>query len=162
MSDDALIRLGESTSEAVTGILEMFAPGKVVAGEVAVVPPDQSPMASVPVPAVSTQVSYVDGVTGGNLFVMTLDGAKRLAAAMMGMEEPEDPDAAELSELELSAVSEAMNQMMASAAGATSVVLGTEVEIGTPETKTFSAADAIGESYPQTPHAVRVAMSICG
>src|SRR5262249_9156340 len=134
VSDDALIRLGESTSEACVGILEMFAPGKVVAGDVAVVQADQS-LANVPVPAVSPSVSYVDGVTGGNLFVMTLVGAKRLAAAMMGMEEPENPEAEELSELELSAVSEAMNQMMASAAGAISSVLGTEVEIGTPETQ---------------------------
>src|SRR4051794_26112384 len=162
MSDDALIRLGESTSEAVTGILEMFAPGKVVAGEVAVVPPDQSAMASVPVPAVSTSVSYIDGVTGGNLFVMTLDGAKRLAAAMMGMEDPEDPDAPELSELELSAVSEAMNQMMASAAGATTAVLGTEVEIGTPETQIFTSASAAAEAYPQTPHAIRAGFTVCG
>ena len=107
-------------------------------------------------------VSYVDGVTGGNVFLITLDGAKMLAASMMGMEEPEDPDATELSELELSAVSEAMNQMMAQAAAATSLVLGTEVEIGTPETKTFTGADPIAGSYPQTPHAVRVAMSICG
>ena len=83
-------------------------------------------------PAVATSVAYIDGVTGGNVFVMTLDGARKLAAAMMGMEEPEDPNAPELSELELSAVSEAMNQMMASAAIAISSVLGTEVEIGTP------------------------------
>jgi flagellar motor switch protein FliN/FliY len=81
---------------------------------------------------------------------------------MMGMEAPEDPEATELSELELSAVSEAMNQMMAQAAAATSLVLGTEVEIGTPETKTFTGADAIAAAYPKTPHALRVAMSICG
>src|SRR3954465_3576564 len=162
MSDDARIRLGESTAEAVTGILEMFAPGKVVAGEVAVVPPDQSPMASVPVPAGSTSVSYVDGVTGGNVFLITLDGAKRLAAAMMGMEDPEDPEAPELSELELSAVSEAMNQMMASAAAATATVLGTEVEIGTPDTKMFSNASEIADAYTHTPHAVRIGFSICG
>ena len=41
-------------------------------------------------------------------------------------------------------------------------MLGTEVEIGTPETKTFTAADAIADAYPQTPHAVRVAISVCG
>jgi flagellar motor switch protein FliN/FliY len=111
---------------------------------------------------VAMDVSYIDGVTGGNVFLITLDGARLLAASMMGMEQPEDPDAPELSELELSAVSEAMNQMMASAAAATSVVLGTEVEIGTPDTKTFTAADKIGDNYAQTPHAVRVAMSICG
>jgi flagellar motor switch protein FliN len=162
MSDDALIRLGQSTSEAVTGILEMFAPGKVVPGEVAVVPPDTSPLVNVPVPAVSTSVSYVDGVTGGNLFVMTLDGAKLLAAAMMGMEEPEDPEATELSELELSAVAEAMNQMMASAAGAISAVLGTEVEIGTPETQIFTSAGDAAEAYPQTPHAIRAGFTVCG
>ena len=120
-------------------------------------------MESIPVPAVATIVSYVDGVTGGNVFVMTARRARsKLAAAMMGMEEPEDPDAPELSELELSAVSEAMNQMMASAAIAISSVLGTEVEIGTPETKTFTEAAQAADAYPHTPHAVRASFSVCG
>jgi flagellar motor switch protein FliN/FliY len=161
-TDDALTRLGQSTSEAITGVLEMFAPGKINAGDVTVVAGDQNGLESIPVPAVATSVSYVDGVTGANVFVMTLDGAKKLAAAMMGMEEPEDPDAPELSELELSAVSEAMNQMMASAAIAISSVLGTEVEIGTPETKTFTEAAQAADAYPHTPHAVRASFSVCG
>ena len=59
------------------------------------------------VPAVAMSVSYVDGVTGGNVFVMPLQGARALAAAMMGEEPPED-DATELTELELSAVGEAI------------------------------------------------------
>jgi len=160
MSDDALLRLGKSTTEAVSGVLEMFAPGKIVPGEVAVVAGD--PMEALPMPAVATNVSYVDGVTGGNVFVMTLDGARKLAAAMMGIDQPEDPDAPELSELELSAVSEAMNQMMASAAGAISAVLGTEVEIGTPETQIFTSASDAAEAYPQTPHAIRAGFTVCG
>jgi flagellar motor switch protein FliN len=159
MSDDALMRLGRSTSEAVSGVLEMFAAGKVHAGEVSVV---ANPLDALPTPAVATSVSYVDGVTGANLFVMTLDGARRLAAAMMGMEEPEDPNAPELSELELSAVSEAMNQMMASAAMAISSVLGTEVEIGSPETRTFTDAAEAAAVYPSTPHAIRATFSVCG
>jgi flagellar motor switch protein FliN len=162
MSDDALLRLGQSASEAVSGVLEMFAPGKIHPGEVTVVPGDRNPMEALAVPAVATSVSYVDGVTGANVFVMTLDGARKLAAAMMGIEEPEDPDAPELSELELSAVSEAMNQMMASAAIAISSVLGTEVEIGTPETKTFTDAAEALDAYPRTPHAVRASFSVCG
>ena len=93
---------------------------------------------------------------------MTLEGARKLATAMMGMEQPEDPNAPELSELELSAVSEAMNQMMASAAIAISSVLGTEVEIGTPETKIFTEAAEALDAYPHTPHAVRAAFSVCG
>jgi flagellar motor switch protein FliN/FliY len=160
MSDDALRRLGQSTSEAISGVLEMFAPGKIAPGDVTVV--SGNPMDGLPVPAVATSVSYVDGVTGGNVFVMTLDGARRLAAAMMGIEEPEDPDAPELSELELSAVSEAMNQMMASAAIAISSVLGTAVEIGTPETRMFTDAAEALDAYPKTPHAVRASLSVCG
>jgi len=161
-AEESLVRLGQSTSEAITGVLEMFAPGKIVPGDVAVVDGDRHPMEGLPVPAVAASVSYVDGVTGANVFVMTLDGARKLATAMMGMEEPEDANASELSELELSAVSEAMNQMMASAAIAISSVLGTGVEIGTPETKMFTAAAEAVEAYSQTPHALRASFSVCG
>jgi len=146
------------------GILEMFAPGQVQAGDIAVLEAGASPLAGLPFPAVATNVSYVDGVTGGNVFVMTLEGARRVAAAMMGASEPEPAadGSVELTELEASAVSEAMNQMMATAAGAISTVLGTEVEIGTPETRTFvSEAEADG-AYPASPHMVRAAFSVCG
>jgi flagellar motor switch protein FliN/FliY len=159
---EALQRLGTSTVEACIGVLEMFAPGKVTVGDPTVAADAKAAFAGLRVPSVAMSVSYIDGVTGGNVFIITLDGAKRLAAAMMGMDEPEDPEAPELSELEESAVSEAMNQMMAMAAGATSSVLGTEVEIGTPETKTFTSADDFAESYPSTPHAVYTSFSICG
>jgi flagellar motor switch protein FliN len=162
MSDDPLVRLGQSTSEAISGVLEMFAPGKIIPGDVSVVADGRNPMDTLALPAVATNVAYVDGVTGGNVFVITLDGARKLAAAMMGMEEPEDPDAPELSELEASAVSEAMNQMMASAAIAISSVLGTEVEIGTPETRTFTEQAQALEAYTATPHAVRANFTVCG
>ena len=162
-SDAALTRLAQSSSEAVVGILEMFAPGKVEAGDVAVLEPGSNPLAGLPFPAVATNVSYVDGVTGGNVFVMTLEGARRLAAAMMGASEPEPAgDSQELTELEASAISEAMNQMMATAAAAISSVLGTEVEIGTPETRTFLAEYQTGNAYPASPHMVRAAFSVCG
>ena len=161
-TDEALVKLGQSTSEAVCGVLEMFAPGQITPGDVAVVAPGKHPLEGVPVPAVATMVSYVDGVTGGNLFVMTVEGARRLAAAMMGAEPDAGAGAAELSELELSAVAEAMNQMMASAAGATTAVLGTEVEIGVPETRNFTSADQAIDAYTRTPHATRAAVSVCG
>jgi flagellar motor switch protein FliN len=161
-ADEALVKLGQSTSEAICGVLEMFAPGEITPGEVSVVAAGKHPLEGIPVPAVATMVSYVDGVTGGNLFVMTVEGARRLAAAMMGTEPDGTAGAEELSELELSAVAEAMNQMMASAAGATSAVLGTEVEIGVPETRTFGSADQAIDAYARTPHATRAAVSVCG
>ena len=108
----------QSTVEAVCGVLEMFAPGQITLGDVAVVAPDRHPLEGIRVPAVATKVSYVDGVTGGNLFVMTVDGARKLAAAMMGTRarrgrrrRPSSPSSSSR------AVAEAMNQMMASAAG---------------------------------------------
>jgi flagellar motor switch protein FliN len=161
-TDAALMKLGESTAEAAAGLLEMFAPGKVQVTGVSVVPGDANPLEGLPAPCVATSVSYTEGVTGGNVFILTYDGARLLAAAMMGMDAPEDPDAPELSELELSAVAEAANQMMASAAGATSSVLGTEVEIGPPETKSFAAVDEAAGVYPRVPHAIRLAFSVCG
>src|SRR3712207_4883098 len=159
--DEALVKLGQSTVEAVCGVLEMFAPGQVTPGEVAGVAEKRHPLDGLPVPAVATTVSYVVGVTGGNLFVMTVEGARRLAAAMMGAE-PEAGDATELSELELSAVAEAMNQMMASAAVATSAVLGKEGEVGVPETRPFDSADEAIAAHARTPHAKRGARSGCG
>jgi flagellar motor switch protein FliN len=161
-ADAALMKLGESTAKAAAGLLEMFAPGKVQVADVSIVPGDANPLEGFTVPAVATSVSYRQGVTGGNVFILSFAGARKLAAAMMGIEEPEDPDAPELSELELSAVAEAANQMMASAAGATSSVLGTGVEIGPPETKSFATVDEAAAVYPHVPHAIRVAFSVCG
>jgi flagellar motor switch protein FliN/FliY len=164
MTAAALTRLAASSSAAVVGTLEMFAAGQVEAGDIAVLESGAAPLEGLPFPAVATSVSYVDGVTGGNVFVMTLEGARRLATAMMGGEPDAaaDPATGELTELELSAVSEAMNQMMATAAGAISTVLGTAVEIGPPETRTFAAEAEAEGAYPATPHAVRAAFSVCG
>ena len=161
-SEDALIRLAQSSSEAVVGVLEMFAPGQIQAGDIAVLDAGSEPLSGLPFPAVATNVAYVDGVTGGNVFVMTLEGARRLAAAMMGQTEIEPSDATELTELELSAVSEAGNQMMATAAGAISSVLETEVEIGVPETRFFESAAEAADAYGSSPHVVRAAFSVCG
>jgi len=158
-SDGALVKLGQSTSEAICGVLEQHAPGQVSPGGTAVVAAAEHPLAGIPVPAVATMVSYEAGATGGNLFVMTVEGARRLAAAMMGTE----PGAGgELSELELSAVAEAMNQMMSSAAAATTAVLGADVEIGPPETCTFNAAEAAVAAYGRTPHATVSEVKVCG
>ena len=162
--DEAIVRLAQSTAEAVSSLLEMFAPGQVSAGDVTIVGAEDDPLEHIAAPAIATSVSYVDGVTGGNVFIITLEGARRLAAAMMGTQ-PTELDAGqpvELDEMEVSAVAEAMNQMMASAAGATTSVLDTEVEISPPETRTFSSAEEALGAYPRAPHATRVAFSVCG
>ena len=159
--DDALIRLGESTSEAVAGIMQMFAGDACQPGPVAIVPPGSNPLQTLPTPAVTASVSYVDGVTGGNIFVMPLKGARALAAAMMGEEPPED-EADDLTELELSAVGEAMNQMMAAAANATSGVLGTEVEIAPPDTRVLTSLDNALEGHEDAAHVTSGVFTVFG
>ena len=99
-------------------MLATLVPDGVEPGGVAVVPQGTSPLASMPLPAVAASVSYVDGVTGGNVFVFPGRGASGSRPSMMGTE-PGETSRASSTELELSAVGEAMNQMMAAAAAAT-------------------------------------------
>ncbi|HEY4280310.1 MAG TPA: FliM/FliN family flagellar motor switch protein [Conexibacter sp.] len=157
---DALMRLGASTAEAIANTLESLCPGQVERGDVSIVNPDMSPFATLETPAVAVSVAYVDGVTGGNVFVMTAIGARRIAASMMGMSGPED-DGTELTVLELSAVAEAANQMMAAAAAATGVVLGQEVEIAPPETRIFQIQSDAVEAYELAPHGTRATFRVC-
>jgi flagellar motor switch protein FliN/FliY len=162
--DEAIIRLAQSTADAVFSTLETFAAGRITAGEVFITGRDDDPLDQIAVPAVASSVSYVDGVTGGNVFLMTTNGARRLAAAMMGADpvEPAPGASVELDEMELSAVSEAMNQMMATASGATTSVLGTEVAVSAPETRCFSAPeDAVG-AYGRAAHTTCATFTVCG
>jgi len=134
---EALTRMGESTAEAVERVLQTACPGAERGASVTVGhgidEAAEQAVAGLSFPAVAADVSYVDGVTGGNLFLMPLDSARGLAAAMMGDEGGSSAPGGDLSELELSAVGEAMNQMMSAAAAATGAVLGQEVRISPPE-----------------------------
>jgi flagellar motor switch protein FliN len=159
---EALLRLGASTAEAIAQVLEMFAPGAVDRGEVSVQPEGVSPFATLTPGAIATSVSYVDGVTGANIFVLTPAGARTLAAAMgVPPEEGEDREAG-LSELELSAIAEAANQMMAAAAGAIGVVLGQQVGISPPDTRILDDPSKAADVYGTAPHATSTTFLIGG
>jgi len=161
-TEEALIELAESTGQAVASLLEVVSSSEIERSHVAIVPGGESPLRSIPVPAVAASVSYVHGVTGGNIFVMTRLGVRRLAAAMMGMDAMEIDDSEELSELDLSAAGEAMNQMMAAAAAATTTVLGQDVEISPPETRFFATPGEAADAYDLTPHVTTVGFTLLG
>jgi flagellar motor switch protein FliN len=161
----ALMRLAASTAEAVAQVLDMYAPGLAERGQVTVLPDSSTAFSTLPFGAVAASVSYVDGVTGANVFVMPPKGAQALATAMgvpPSEEEPEEGKTLELTELELSAVSEASNQMMAAAASAISVVLGEEVEISVPDTRVIDDTDAALDRYGTAPHATSATFMIGG
>ena len=158
---DALVRLGASTAEAIAQVLEMFAPGAVERGDVSVIAEGASPFSGLTAGSVAASVSYVDGVTGANIFALTPAGVRKLAQAM-GMPAPEAGDDAELNELELSAIGEASNQMMAAAASAIGVVLGQEIEISVPDIRTLDDPQSATDIYGSTPHATSTTFLIAG
>jgi flagellar motor switch protein FliN/FliY len=165
-ADAPLLRLGESTAEAVERALQNVYPGAarvgaVVAGHGSEQAAEQA-VHGLSVPAVCADVSYVDGVTGGNVFLLPIEGARRLAATMMGEEAVPAAEGAELSELELSAVGEAMNQMMSAAALATAGVLGQEVEIAPPQICVVAAEAEAAEMLRASaaPHVLTVGFTV--
>lgn len=162
--EDALLRIGESTGDAVAGALAACFPDAVSRAQPEVVADGADPVAGVPLPAVVADVSYVDGVRGGNCFLMPLPAVRALAAAKLGTQAaPGAADAGdELSEHELSAVGEVAGQMMSAAAAGMSTVLGEEVLIGEPETRVVAvAADAL-TAIDSATSVVSVAIEVLG
>ncbi len=164
----ALVRLGASTAEAVAQVFESYAPGLVERGEVTVLPDAGNAFENLPFGAIAASVSYVDGVTGANVFVMSPAGARALAGAM-GVPPPDEPETPDeesalvaLTELELSAVAELANQMMAAAASAISVVLGQEVAISPPDTRVVDDHDSAVDLFGSAPHATSTTFLIAG
>ena len=159
---EALTRLGASTAEAIAQVLESFTPGAVERGEVSVLAEGTTPFANVPRGAVASSVSYVDGVTGANIFVLTANGARTLAGAMGVPAEDDADDDQQLSEFELSAIAEAANQMMAAAAAAIGVVLGQQIGISPPDTRVLDDPTKADELYGSAPYATSTTFLIGG
>lgn len=161
--EQALLRLAASTAEAVCSALEALVSDRVDRHPPALVPQGSSPFQGIPEPAVACSVRYVDGVTGGNVLVLSRPGARHLAALMMGSSPPVGELAdGELSELELSAVGEAMNQMMSAAAAAIGSVLEQEIEISPPEIRLLEGAAQAQEAFELTPWATTVTFAVAG
>ncbi|MCR5476524.1 MAG: flagellar motor switch phosphatase FliY [Lachnospiraceae bacterium] len=83
-------------------------------------------------PCVFIQIKYTKGLDGTNILVLKETDVKIITDLMMGGEGVADPDA-ELNELHLSAISEAMNQMMGASATSLSTMLGTMIDISPPD-----------------------------
>lgn len=102
------------------------------------------------VPNIALDVKYTKGITGKNLLVMKTTDAAVIANLMMGGNGKLDNNVA-LSEIEVSAVSEAMNQMIGSAATSMATMFAREVNISPPTSKIWDdnteiLADEINEN----------------
>jgi len=82
-------------------------------------------------PNIVLDVQFVSGIVGGNLFIINIIDSAVIANLMMGGDGVLEPPS-ELSELEISAVQEAMNQMIGSAATSMATMFSREVNISPP------------------------------
>ena len=82
-------------------------------------------------PNIVLDVQFVSGISGGNLFVINIADSAVIANLMMGGDGKVEA-ASSLSELEISAVQEAMNQMIGSAATSMATMFSREVNISPP------------------------------
>lgn len=94
------------------------------------------------VPNIALDVNYTSGIDGSNLLVMKVTDAAVIANLMMGGDGKVDTPI-ELSEIEISAVSEAMNQMIGSAATSMATMFSREVNISPPKSEIWEEASAI-------------------
>lgn len=92
-------------------------------------------------PCVFIRIAYTVGLDGSNLLVLKENDVKVITDLMMGGDGTNTND--ELGELHLSAISEAMNQMMGSAATSLSSMLNKMIDISPPEADLIDLAETV-------------------
>ena len=92
-------------------------------------------------PCVFITISYKEGIEGNNVLILREDDVKVITDLMMGGDGTNLVD--ELSDLHLSAICEAMNQMMGSSATSLSSMLGQKIDISPPQAELVNLVDNI-------------------
>ncbi|BCN31523.1 flagellar motor switch phosphatase FliY [Anaeromicropila herbilytica] len=92
-------------------------------------------------PCVFIQISYREGLDGNNVLIIKESDVKIITDLMMGGDGTNTAD--ELSELHLSAISEAMNQMMGSASTSISSMINKKVDISPPTAQVIDLNDTV-------------------
>lgn len=95
-------------------------------------------------PAVAIQITYTEGLKGTNMLVLKESDVKVITDLMMGGDGTNQD--VELTELHLSAISEAMNQMIGSAATSLSSMFNKKIDIAPPDSSHLD----LKESFDQT------------
>ena len=95
-------------------------------------------------PCVFLQIQYIEGLDGNNVLILKDNDVKIIADLMMGGDGTNTD--VEVGELQLSAISEAMNQMMGSASTSLSSILGIKIDISPPTASLIDLNDQLDES----------------
>ena len=106
-------------------------------------------------PNIILDVEYTSGITGRNILIMQTKDAAVIANLMMGGDG--QVEATELSEMEVSAVQEAMNQMIGSSATSMATMFAREVNISPPKSKIWKKmTETITDKIPEDEAIVEV------
>ncbi len=92
-------------------------------------------------PYVGVEVSYTQGISGYNIFILKKRDVLLMTNLLMGGDGEINEDD-ELDELAFSAISEVMNQMVGSSSTALADVLGRTINISTPRVKALDIGDS--------------------
>jgi len=112
-----------------------------------------------PLPFIAVEVTYTKGIEGSSVMIIKEDDAKIIADLMMGGDGTNVD--IELDELRMSAVAEAMNQMMGSAATSLSTILKKDINISPPNLyKVNFATDSFDGYFKEDQLIVNVAFKM--
>ena len=101
-------------------------------------------------PAICVKIEYIKGLSGSNLMILKQDDVQLILNQLMGKPPVISPDF-EFDELNISAVSEVMNQMMGASSTALSEFLGMGIDISTPTPYILSEINISDlQNYEQT------------
>ncbi len=108
-----------------------------------------------PLPYLVVEVAYTVGIDGNNVFAIQANDAAVIADLMMGGDGT-NPDT-ELNEIHMSAVGEAMNQMMGAVATSLSTMFNKKIDISPPKVNLidFGKEDVVSEMVDSTEPMVR-------
>ncbi|XJZ28507.1 flagellar motor switch phosphatase FliY [Bacillota bacterium Lsc_1132] len=112
-----------------------------------------------PHPYVGIQVGYTEGFSGSNLLIIQQSDAAIIADLMLGGDGANPSDL--MGEIQLSAVQEAMNQMMGSAATSMSTVFNKRVDISPPTINILDVQHGEGtEQLPENEQLVKISFRL--
>lgn len=92
-------------------------------------------------PCIFVQIAYIEGLDGSNVLILAENDVKIITDLMMGGNGSNISE--ELTELHLSAISEAMNQMMGAASTSLSSMLEKKIDISPPKASLIDLSDSI-------------------
>ena len=111
-------------------------------------------------PNIVLDIEYIAGIVGRNILIIKTEDGAVISNLMMGGD-GKVQGTEELSELEISAVSEAMNQMIGSAATSMATMFGRKVDISPPTAKVVTdETTPISNSIPEDELIVKVSFKM--